>query len=103
MGALEDLFGVQLAMMQKRPLSPPGVEAERFAGAGAAGRGGVGPVMEVLPPQQPMQPLGVISPLQRARLGPMLQQLEKLGATQDQIRTFSPSDAYHFIRARQGQ
>jgi hypothetical protein len=41
-----------------------------------------------------------VSEQQQARLGPMLSQLEKLGATPKQISTFTPKEAYEFIRSR---
>jgi hypothetical protein len=56
---------------------------------------------EILPPAASTALPGVTN-LQRAKLGPMLEQLEKLGATPEQIRTFTPVEAYKWIRDRQG-
>jgi hypothetical protein len=44
--------------------------------------------------------LAGVSEQQRVRLGPMVSQLEKLGATSEQINTFTPQQAYDFIKAR---
>lgn len=59
---------------------------------------------EILPPAKfkSESQLAGISSTQKARLGPMLKQLVNLGATPEQLRTFTPKQAYDFIKARQG-
>ena len=57
---------------------------------------------EVLPPV-PLaggRQLAGVSAEQRAKLGPMVAQLEKLGATPEQMASFTPQEAYDFIKAR---
>jgi hypothetical protein len=68
-------------------------------GSGAVRRGAGGMSGQVLPPEASTV-LSGISSQQRAKLGPMLEQLEKLGATPEQLRTMSPVDAYNFIKDR---
>jgi hypothetical protein len=74
----------------------------RGAMRGTVGAFGGAPISgQVLPPEASTV-LSGISAQQRAKLGPMLEQLEKLGATPEQLRTMSPVDAYHFTKDRQG-
>lgn len=77
------------------PFKPPA----RIAPPRAA-EGGLGRPFDVLPPVEAETPLAGVSQQQAAKLGPMAGQLEKLGATPEQIRTFSPQQAYDFIKAR---
>jgi hypothetical protein len=55
---------------------------------------------EILGPQTGRPALAGVSAQQQAKLGPMVSQLEKLGATPKQINAFTPQQAYDFIKAR---
>jgi hypothetical protein len=55
---------------------------------------------EVRGPMTLRPALGGVSAQQQAKLGPMVSQLEKLGATPEQINAFTPQQAYDFVKAR---
>lgn len=85
--------------------------AELMTGFPGVPRGALGSSMKNLPgnpaltgeimgPAKSTTALAGIDRLQQARLGPMIEHLQKLGATPEQIRTFTPQEAYNFISSR---